>query len=137
MRWQFAHMRMRSALDRLQTPFVLAEHLTRSHHNIRINTPAPQLNPSTPFHRWADEQLIQTALDGRPLIRGWHLAGGHQCVGVPQLPSRTLPVRRGVELRLDRPTKHRPQVHHQPVGVEPQRRLLIRLAGDCRLGCAV
>ena len=60
-----------------------------------------------------------------PLIRGRNLASSHHRAGVPQLPSRTLPVRCGVALPLNRGAQHRPQVHHQLVHLEPQRRLLI------------
>ena len=40
------------------------------------------------------------------------------------------------ELPLNRGAQHRPQVHHQLVGLEPQRRLLVGLAGEDWLGRA-
>ena len=64
------------------------------------------------------------------------LATTHQLVRVPHLQPGTLPVRRGVELTLNRGAQHRPQVGHQLVGVEPQRRLLVGLAGEDWLGRA-
>jgi hypothetical protein len=77
------------ALDRLQTPLVPVDHLTRSHH-IRINTLAPQLNSGAALDRRADEQLIQTALDGRPLIQSQYRAPAPtQLRGTFSEPNRT------------------------------------------------
>ncbi len=121
--------------DRLQNPFVPGDLLIRGH-PIHIQS-TPQLNPGAALHRRADKQLIQTALESRPHIRRRHLAGSHHRVGVPQLPSRTLPIRRRVEPALNRRVQRRPQVHHQLVRVEPQRRLYIPLARLCRLRRAV
>jgi hypothetical protein len=107
----------------------------RSHRVIVHST--LQLDTSTPFHRRADEQLIQTALDRRPLMRGRHLGGGHDAAGEPHLQPGTRPIRRREELTLNRRTQRRPQIRHQLVGVESQRRLLISVAGEDRFGRTV
>jgi hypothetical protein len=62
---------LQPALNRLQTPLVLVDHLTCSH-RIRIKTIAPQLNPGATLHSRRQQQFVETVLDRRrPLTIVW------------------------------------------------------------------